>query len=210
MKATTLSLIFFIHSLYGYSQNPGRVHTLKGYFIVTCFDSTIKSRCGLDVKSSRSITGESMTCGDGSYYKNISVIKYISPADLDLTRIDSFRYQARIQADEHYVYLSVNPLILVEAAKGDSSILHNAKLVRRIRRNQKTAEQIQEQIEQLNLDFKKRIFYDVLMEVSVKVTDLPERVRPKTFHDNGGLDQYVILHHRSNKIKAVKYLPLLL
>lgn len=177
---------------------------LEGYIIVSCFDTTIKSGCDLDIKKTTSITGDSMICGDGNFYKNISCIKYVDPKNLDLTKIDHFNYQIKLQKDEHYIYLSTNPFILSEADNGDSAISKNTDLIYGIRQNQITADKIQKQIEKLHLDFEKKSHYNVLMKVSVKVLILPRRKKPTTFKDPIGLDQYLLLFDKKNKIKKVK------
>ncbi len=145
-----------------------------------------------------------MTCGDGNFYKNISVIYYVNPDDLDLKQIDNFDYQVKLQKDEHEVYLTTNPLILLEASKGDSAILHKNELVNGVQNNQITADAIQKQIDNLNLDFKQKRHYYVLMNVSLSVVVLPKRSKPKTYKDPMGYNQCVILQDKSNKIKTVK------
>ncbi|WP_338759651.1 hypothetical protein WAF17_12075 [Bernardetia sp. ABR2-2B] len=204
IKVLFIYLIFFVQSSVALSQTTGDIITLKGYFIVSSFDTTFKSGCDLNIKNTTSITGDSMICGDGNFYKNISVIKYVKPKNLDLKQIDKFSYQIKLQKNEHYIYLSIDPFILSEADKGDSSIIKNVDLLNAVKQNQITADQIQKEIERLKIDFKKKKHCDILMEISVKVLVLPKRKKPITFNDPCGLDQYLILFDKKNKIKALK------
>ena len=204
LKTFLLFSVFFIQNLSVYSQIIGKVHILKGYFIVSCFDTSIKNGCDLNIKTIKSITGDSRTCGDGNFYKNISSIKYVKTEDLDLNQIDNFKYNVSIQKDKQYIFLTTNPQILLEANEGDSAILDSSELVRSILENQTTAELIQKQINKLKLDFKKKRHYYVLLDVSIKVIDLPKRIIPVTYRDNSGFDQFIILFDKKNKIKKVK------
>lgn len=204
MKEIIITLLLLLNFSIGFAQKTGDTYLLKGYLIVSCFDTTIKSGCDLNIKKTTSITGDSMTCGDGIFYKNISEIKYVNPKNIDLKQIDEFSYQVKLQKDEHNVYLSTDPVILSEADNGDSAIIKNTDLINSIKQNQITADEIQKQIEKLNLDFKKKRHYYVLMEVSVKVLILPERKKTTTFTDPCGLDQYLILFNKKNIIKTVK------
>ena len=204
MKTFILIFTSLISFYIGQSQTIGELVTLKGYIIVSSFKTSIKSGCTLNIKTTKSIAGDSMTCGDGNFYKNISVIKYVKPENLDLNKIDNFNYQIRLQKDEHFLYLSTNPLILLEASKGDSAILKKNELIEGIQSNQITADSIQNLIDKLNLDFKKKRHYYILMEVELKVMVLPKRNKPKTFKDPCGLDQYVIIQDKTNQIKTVK------
>lgn len=204
MKEIIITLLLLIKLCVGFAQKAGDTYILNGYFIVSCYDTTIKSGCDLNIRKTTSIAGDSMSCGDGNFYRNISVIKYVDPKNFDLKQIDEFSYQVKLQKDEHNVYLSTDPIILSEADNGDSVIIKNADLINSIKQNQITADEIQKQIEKLNLDFKKKRHYYVLMEVSVKVLILPKRKKPTTFTDPCGLDQYLILCDKNNIIKAVK------
>ena len=97
MRALILTLLFIGNFLSLHSQVVGEEYVLKGYFIVSCFDTTLKSSCDLNIESTTVITGDSMTCGDGVFYKNISVIKYVNPQNIDLNKIDNFSYQIQLQ-----------------------------------------------------------------------------------------------------------------
>ena len=203
MKKLILILICF-QSLSTYAQNNENIYSLDGYFIVSCFDTTLNNGCDLNIATTESITGDNMTCGDGNFYKNISTIMYVNTKDLDLKQIDDFEYRVGLQKNEHHAYLSTNPLILLEASNGDSIILSQSKLVSKINENQKTADLIQRKIDKLHLDFKDRRHYYILMKISIKVINLPKRTKPKTYTDPCGLDQYLILYDKKNKIKVEK------
>lgn len=178
--------------------------TLIGYFIVSCFDTTIKNNCDLYIKTIKDVSGDSMTCGDGNFYKNISTIMYVKTTDLDLNKIDDFNYQIKLQAKEQNAYLSINPLILLDASKRDSSVLKNNLLVKSIEQNQITAELIQKQIENFKLFFKIKKHYYILLRVSIKVIALPPRIKPVKYKDPMGIDQYIILWDKKNEIEGVK------
>lgn len=202
MKAFYIFFILLFQTSIGLSQATGDILTLKGYFIVSCFDTTIMSGCDLNIKKTGSITGDSMTCGDGNFYRNISIITYVDPVNLDLKQIDKFSYQVELQKNEHMVFLSTDPSILSES--GDSSLSRDTILIQAIQKNQITAEEIQKQIDRLHLNFKEKNHYYVLMEVSVKVLILPERKKPTTYVDPFGLQQYLLLYDEDNQIKKVK------
>jgi hypothetical protein len=152
----------------------------------------------------RIISSDSISCGDGAYYKNIGSISFISASNLDLNQVDDFSYQVSIQQYEHAVYISVNPMILLLANNGDSAILQDTYYVQAIENNQKTADLIQKRIDRFHLDFENKQHYYVLLKVKIKVLKLPNRTIPKSYTSPFGYKQYVILYDPSNRIKAVK------
>ena len=204
MKTIFFYFFIFYLSFNASSQTVGDIDTLDGYFIVSSFNKNTKCNCNLDIKSTKMVSGDSMICGDGNFYKNISTIKYIRAEDLDLKKIGDTKYQKSLLQNEHYTYLTTNPSILLEGSKGDSTILQNVKLVNNIVQNKITADLIQTQIEKLKLDYTETKHYYILMKVSVKVLILPKRKNTSKFHNPHGFDQFLILQDKSNKIKVIK------
>lgn len=198
-----LTTIAFL-SNQGISQIKHEPYTLSGYFIVTSFDTSMRSGCDLNIATTSSIYGDSMICGDGNFYKNVSTIDYLNPEDVDIDQIDDLMYYAKLQNKQCVTYLSINPLILLEVSNADSSILNDSTIVECIKNNQHTAELFQEQIELLDLNFKKSNMYAILMKGSFRVLDLNKRKKVEGFKAPHGLDQHLILHDKANKLKAVK------
>ena len=208
MKASFILILSLIISTQSFGQAKVESEILKGYFIINCCDSKIKSGCSLNIKTINAFNPESdsKSCGDGNFYKNISQIRYISPANIDLDQIDDFTYQCEIQKYQHVTYLSANPLILLDVNKGDSNILQNLDLVNSIKNNLKTAQIIQNQIDNCKLNFEKKMCYDVLMYGTLVVLRLADRHTPKTYTNPLGYNQHLILSDQRNKIKKVKIL----
>ncbi len=170
---------------------------LNGYFIVSCFSPSYNC---LDIF----LNNKSLAPHDCNFYKSISSISFVKTNDLDLKQIDDFTYRVKLQEKENKVYLSNNPLILLEISKGDSAILKKNDLFLGIQQNILTADLIEGAIEKLRLDFKNDRHFYVLLKVSVSVVDLPPRAKTSNVVDPMGVDQYLILWDDENKITGVK------
>lgn len=206
-----MKIIFFIsisilNGFLSYSQ-VNKSKTLNGYFIVSCFDSTRKDACGLNIITNEygeRYTKDTIRCGDGSFYKKLSYIFFVREKDVDLSQVDDYAYQVKLQKKQHAVFLSTNPNILLPAYKGDTSILSNQSLMEGIRLNQKTAEMLYEQVELVNKNHKNKRSYSVLMKISVKVVPLAKRKNSKDYKNGLGYNQYVLLYDSLNTITAIK------
>lgn len=212
MKIILLTYIFILFSFTNIFSQKGIIKVVKphsidsvnikilnGYFIVSCFSP--KYNC---IDKGIFLNNKSLQLQDCNIYKSISTISYVKTNDLDLKQIDDFNYRIKLQEKENEVYLSNNPLILLEANRGDSSILKKNDLFLSIQQNIITAELIESEIEKLKLDFKNDMHFYVLLKGSVSVIDLPPRVKNPNVKDSGGVDQYLILRNDKNNVEGIK------
>jgi hypothetical protein len=188
------------------AQAAGSFQQLTGYFLVDCYVETLKSNCTLDIASLKAVEGDSMSCGDGAFYKNISTIYYVAPQALDLRYIDNFAYRVNLQGRQHQVYLSINPLILRGAGPTAGALRRNLQVVNAIKQNQATADLLQQQVDRLQLDFTKKRWYTVLLHGTMSVLVLPDRQAPKTYATPMGYHQYLLLQDKGNRVRVAHLL----
>ncbi len=205
MKKNFLSYIFVLFSFTNLFSQKGtikiekpkstdstNIKILEGYFIVGCFSPEYDCKDFF-------LFNKLLQFHDCNFYKSIASIRYVKTNDLDLKQIDNFNYRVGLQKKESDVYLSNNPLILLETNNQDSTILKKNDLFLGIQQNIITAELIESAIEKLKLDFKANRHFYVLLKVSVLVIDLP----PPINNTLGG-DGYLILRDDKNKVEGVK------
>lgn len=179
--------------------NSAHNKILIGYFIVGCFSPEYNCK-----NFDPGLGSKTPLLRECNFYKSISSIKYVKLNDLDLKKIDDFNYQIKLQEKENDVYLSNNPLILLETNNGDSSILKKNDLFLSIQQNIITAELIESAIEKLKLNFKNVRHHDVLLKVSVTVIDLPQITKTPNDTPKMAVDKYLILQDDKNKVEGVK------
>lgn len=206
MKALLPLLLLLLASLTSQAQAVGAHIPLTGYFIVDCIAKSFKNSCNLDIASLKAVDGDSMTCGDGAFYGNISSITYVAPQDIDMRYIDDFNYQVALQGRQHRVYLSTNPLILRAAGPAYASLRNNQAVVRAIEGNRRTAKLLQHSITQQHHNFRRKKACSVLIYGTLYVVVLPPRPMPLTYRSPLGTDQYLLLDVSNNRIQCSRVL----
>lgn len=79
MKTFICTILATINFALAHSQTE-KITALKGYLIVQCLDSTIRSGCNLKVKRNaygEVFMNETTRCGDGVFYKNIAYMYFV-------------------------------------------------------------------------------------------------------------------------------------
>jgi len=196
----------FLLPLISFKSSTPLTIRLKGYFIVLAFRLHHDCPCGLDISSTKLITGEygqAYCLCDGNYYKNFGITWYVPQDKLDENRIDDFKYFSKNAPNEHYMFLSVDKRILSDNYKGDTLIARNDSLIKMVQSDTVMAENISREVSRANLNFAHRGSYYVLMKGEVTALRLNNMPGKKT---KGGIgkEQYLFLNDPSNTIEFVK------